>query len=311
MPLRLLELVGQVVHQPPVEVVAAQMGVPGGGAHLDHAVADVEQADVERPAAQVEHQNRLVPLLVQAVGQRRGGGLVDDPQHLEPGDLPGVLGGGPLGVVEVGRHGDHRLGHPLAERLGRVLGELAQHQRADLLGGVLLAAHVDAGRAAGPFDDVEGDGLRLLGDLVEMPADEALRGVDRALRIEDRLAPGELPDQAFAVFGEGHHGRRGPRPLGVRHDRRLAALPDRDDRVRRAQIDAYRFRHGTLLAQADAGARRPWKYAHTHPLWTESHIMHHIQSYHREHRLASGQKCSPAGTRALARRARRPAAVRR
>ena len=83
----LLELVGQVVDEPAVEVVAAEVGVARGGAHLDHAVADVEDAHVERAAAEVEDQHGLVRLLVQAVGERGRGRLVDDAQHLEPGDL--------------------------------------------------------------------------------------------------------------------------------------------------------------------------------------------------------------------------------
>ena len=121
--------------------------VAGGGAHLDHAVADVEDAHVERAAAEVEDQHGLVLLLVQAVGERGGGRLVDDAQHLEAGDPAGVLGRRALGVVEVRRHGDDGLGHLLAEELRRVVGELAQHLRADLLRRVQLAPDVEADRA--------------------------------------------------------------------------------------------------------------------------------------------------------------------
>jgi len=42
-------------------------------------------------AAQVEHGNLLVLLLLQAIGERRGRGFVDDPLDLQPGDPAGVL----------------------------------------------------------------------------------------------------------------------------------------------------------------------------------------------------------------------------
>ena len=73
--------------------------------HLEHAVADLEDRHVEGAAAEVEHEDRLVgrALLVEPVGEGGRGGLVDDAQHLEAGDLAGLLGGGALGVVEVGR----------------------------------------------------------------------------------------------------------------------------------------------------------------------------------------------------------------
>src|SRR5699024_8160632 len=64
----------------------------------------------------VEDQDLLVVLaLLQAIGERRGGGLVDDAQHVQPGDGAGVLGGLALGVREVGRDGDDRVGHGLAQ----------------------------------------------------------------------------------------------------------------------------------------------------------------------------------------------------
>ena len=114
-----LELVGQPVDDPLVEVVAAEVAVAAGGTHLDHAVAHVEQRHVERAAAEVEDEHGLLTLLVEPVGQRRRGRLVDDAQHLEAGDLAGVLRGLALGVVEVGGDGDDRLRHLLAQILAR------------------------------------------------------------------------------------------------------------------------------------------------------------------------------------------------
>ena len=52
----------------------------------------------------------FVVFLVEAIGQRGGGRLIDDAQHFQPGDLAGIFGGVALGVVEVRRNGDDRLG---------------------------------------------------------------------------------------------------------------------------------------------------------------------------------------------------------
>ena len=71
--------------------------------------------DVEGAAAQVVDGDGLILLLVQTIGQRRSGRLVDDAQDFQAGDAAGVLGGLALRVVEVGRHGDDGLGDGLAE----------------------------------------------------------------------------------------------------------------------------------------------------------------------------------------------------
>src|ERR1700689_4729316 len=205
-----LELIGQVVDQPAVEIVAAQVGVAGRGAHLDHPVADVEDAHVERAAAQVEHQDGLVLLLVKPVRERGRRRLVDDPQHLEARDPAGVLGRLPLGVVEVRGHRDHRLGDLLAEALRRIIDELAQHQRGDLLGRVLPAVNVEPDRPVRARYHVEGDRVQLALHLVEPAADEPLGRVDRPLGVQDRLAPGQLADQPLPLRGEGDHRGGGP-----------------------------------------------------------------------------------------------------
>src|SRR5258705_2949494 len=61
-----------------------------------------------------------------------------------------------------------------------MLGSLppAQHQRGDLLRRDQLAPHLEPHHALRALDDVVGHGLDLLGDLLELPADEPLRRID-------------------------------------------------------------------------------------------------------------------------------------
>ena len=142
----LLELGDDPVDDPLIEVVAAEMRVAVGRLHLDDAFAHLENRDVERAAAEVVDGDRLVLLLVEPVRQRRRRRLVDDAHHLEAGDLAGVLGRLPLRVVEVGRHGDDRLGDRLPEILLRGLLQLLQNHRGDFGRRIFLAVRADRGR---------------------------------------------------------------------------------------------------------------------------------------------------------------------
>ena len=99
----LLELRDHPFDDELIEVVAAEVRVAVGRFHFDHALTHFEHRDVEGAAAEVEHRDGLVLLLVEAVRQRRRGRFVDDAQHVEAGDLAGVLGGLALRVVEVRR----------------------------------------------------------------------------------------------------------------------------------------------------------------------------------------------------------------
>ena len=106
-PLLLLELLRDIVDQSDIEVVAAEMGVAAGAQHLEHlggvplpGSGDFEHGHVERAASQVEHHDLLIPFLIEPVRQGRRRRLVDDPQDLHPSDLPGILGGLALRVVD-------------------------------------------------------------------------------------------------------------------------------------------------------------------------------------------------------------------
>ncbi len=240
------ELLDQPVDDALVEVLAAEIGVAGSGPHLEDALGELEDRDVEGAAAEVVDGDLAVGgAAVEAVGQRRGGRLVQDAQHLEPGDAPGVLGRLTLRIVEVGRDRDDRLAHRFAERLFGERLELAQHEGGDLLGTVLAIADLDLHVAVGRLDQGVGQQIARALDvrIAVLPADQALDREHRLLRVGDRLALGDLPHEPVAVRREGDDRRRRAAAVAVRQHPRREGLDHRDAAVRGAEIDADDLPH--------------------------------------------------------------------
>jgi hypothetical protein len=216
---------------------------------LEDALPEVEDGDVEGAAAEVEHEDRLVVLLVESVGERGGRGLVDDALDVEAGDLAGVLGGLALRVVEVRGDGDDRLVDLVAEVLFGITLELLQDHRRDLRRRVRLAADLDDGVAVGAGLDVVRHDGHLFGHVAVLAAHETFDGKHRVLGVGDRLAPGDAAYEALAALREGDHRRRGATALTVGDDGRLAAFKHGHCTVGRAQVDADYFAHETSSLQ--------------------------------------------------------------
>ena len=216
-----LELAHQVLHDALVEVVAAQTVVAGGGQDLDDAVVDLQDGDIERAAAQVVDHDLLGLLLIHAVSQSRGGGLVDDPLDVQASDPAGVLGGLTLGIGKVGGDGDDGLGDGAAQVGLGVRLELLQDHGADLLGRVALAVH---------------------GDLV-VRAHLTLDGRDGAVGVGDGLALCHLAHHPLAGLGKCHHRGGGPVAFRVGDDDGFAALHHSHAGVCSTKVDTDNFRH--------------------------------------------------------------------
>ncbi len=259
--LLLLELVGQVADQAHVEVFAAQEGVAIGRLHFEYAVADLEDRDVEGAAAEVVDRDGAALLLVESVGERGRGRLVDDAQHLEAGDLAGVLGGLALGVVEIGRHRDDGLVDRRPEMgLGRLL-HFLQDEGGNLRRRIGLAVGLDPGVAIGGAHQLIGDELLVLLDhrVVVAPADQALDREEGLFRIGDRLALGGLPHQPLAVIGKRDDRRRRARALCVLDDFRRLAFHHGDAGICRAEVDANDLAHSlpSRCSRSDGPLRHP------------------------------------------------------
>src|ERR671932_1435164 len=134
----LLELRDDPLDDLGVEVVTTETVVAARGLDLEDAIAEREDGDVEGATAEVEDENGLLLFLVKTIGERGRRRLVDDPLYVKTGDPTSVLGRLALGVLEVGRYRDDRLGNLLAEVLLGVPLELLQDHRGDLRWRILL-----------------------------------------------------------------------------------------------------------------------------------------------------------------------------
>ena len=246
---RLLEPLGDRV----VEILAAEIRIAVGGDDFEGVAARAHDGDVEGAAAQVVHGEREVLVLLVAVGERGCGRLVDQPQHFEAGVLRGELGRLALHVVEVRRHGDHRLLHLLAERLLRHLAHALQDLGRDLDRRELRTAHFEhhAAERAGRERVRQARGGRAHLGRIEGVADQALDRDHRTLGRRDRVALGGGSDQLAPLVDRDAGGGRGASL--VRKNDRLAVLYDGNAAIQRPEIDAdYRPRHASL----SAGVRR-------------------------------------------------------
>ncbi len=247
--LLLLELVGEVVDQTHVEVFTAKEGVAVGRLHFEHAVADLEDRDVEGTTAEVVNGDLLTVVLVQTIGQSGSGRLVDDAQDFEAGDLAGVLGGLTLGVVEVGRNRDDGLGDGLTQiGLGRFL-HLGEGEGRNLLRRVVLAVGLDPGVAVRALRDFEGNHVLVLGHnrIAKGAADQALDGEEGVGRIGDSLTLCGLTHQNFTTVLDGDHRRGGASALGVFDHLGVGAVHDGDARVGGTEVDADNLGHGLVF----------------------------------------------------------------
>ena len=188
---------------------------------------NLDNRDIEGTATEVVDRDSVVALgLVHAVGQGRRGGLVDNTLDVEAGNLARVLGRLALGIVEIGRHRDNRLGHRLAQKLLGGLFHLAQHFSRDLRGRHFLVANLYPGVAVVGFDNLVGDHLDVFLDhvVLELAADQALHRIQGVVRVGHRLALGALAHQDFAFIGVTDDGRGGAVALCVLYNPGLAAL---------------------------------------------------------------------------------------
>ncbi len=143
-------------------------------------------------------------------------------------------------VIEMGGHGNHRVGdHFPNEGFGTAL-EVAQDHGRDLLGGQDLRIQGDHDVPVPGFDKPVGHPFHGLDDLRRsiLPADKPLDREDRVPGVRDRLPQGQVADQALAGGRERNDGRRRGKSLKVGDNDGAFALKVGDAGKSGSQVDS-------------------------------------------------------------------------
>ena len=99
----LLVQLDEVLHHSLVKVLSSKMGISVGGHDLKDSIVNGQEGDIKGTASKIEDKDVLLTiLLVHTIGNSSSSWLVDDSHDGHAGNDSSVLGGLPLGVIEVG-----------------------------------------------------------------------------------------------------------------------------------------------------------------------------------------------------------------
>ena len=236
-----IELTGQPgllfepVRQQMVKIVTTECRVATGGHHLKHPAMQAQDGDIEGSATQVIDGDHPFLAGVEAIGDGRRRGFVEQPQYMQTGQSGRVLGALTLGIVKIGGHRDDHAVEVSPEGRGTALGQFFQDLGRDLHRVDQPLAGLQLGHARLGSHEL----VRLLAgiDVGQRLAHHPLDRDDGVVGIEGRLTLGieANPDGIGLVMD---HGRQQITPLLVTEGVGLAAAHGGDQGVGGAKIDA-------------------------------------------------------------------------
>ena len=249
-----LEFSREELDQTQVKVFTAEERVTVRRQHLKLVLpvhfGDFNNRNIKGTATQVVDRDRTIPLrLIHTVGQCRCRRFIDDALDFKACNFARIFRRLALGIVEVCRHGNDRLGDRLAQILFRGLLHLAQYFGRDLGRGHLVIVNLHPCVATlGLHNLVRHHFDVLLHDVVVEPAaDQSLHCEQRVLRVGHRLTLCRLTDQNFLIVGVSDNRRGCPAALCVFDHSRLTTLQHGYAAVGGAQINTNNLSHVFLL----------------------------------------------------------------
>src|SRR6185369_3064247 len=242
-----------------VDIVAAEVRIAVGGEYLvDIAFTggnQFEDGDVEGAATEIVDGHASALFFVQAVGERRCGGLIHQAQNVEARNSSRVLGRLALRVVEIRGDGDDRAIDGFTEvRFGPIF-ELAENKRRDFRWREEFVAELDANDVPAGGIDAEREQPQFVLNVSDTATHQALYRIDAAFRLfEQATASGFADDDATVRIDADHRGAQRAAAWTDDTLRRIGLrIGVRDQTVGSAEIDSYYASH----VRSCASCKRP------------------------------------------------------
>ena len=220
----LAEFLADKINEALIEIIATEMSVSIGCKHFEDAIADIENGNVECPAAEIKDGDTRILALFQAVGECRSGWFVDDSLDFKSSNFSSVFCCLTLRIVEISRHSDHSTINFFAEIFLSNSFQIAQNHCGNFWWREDLAANVHLDQIfRATCDGVRNSGL-LFFHFRAATAHKALDREDRVLGIGDLLMSRGLTHQLLTLFGEADDGWSRAISLRVDENLGLSAL---------------------------------------------------------------------------------------
>ncbi len=226
-----------------VIVIAAQRRVTAGGDDLEHTLGEAQDGDIKRAATEVVDGVNALARVVQPVGDGGSGGFVDQAQHVQAGQLRGVLGRLALGIVEIGRHRDDDAVQVVVERVFSAVAQRGQDFGAHLHRGLLTLDGLQTQHARMVHKAVWQLGSPM--HVLQTAPHETFDRGDGVFRVQRQRLLRLKPDLTTVTCEVANHRRQHDPPLRVRQTFGHAMTHGGHQGMGGAQIDAHR--HAPLV----------------------------------------------------------------
>lgn len=219
----IIEIGKKILEKKNIEVLKEKESVEIGGIKLKKEVEDLKKRKVESKEEKVIERDGIELDIVEKIGKRRRGRIVDDEKKLKKGDIEGIIGGMKMGVVEVGRKSDEGMSKGL-EKVGlRSLINIMKDNGGDMRRRIFIEVKIEKGIEIVEIEDIVRKKIIVIGEnrIVIEKENKEIEGKKGELRVGEGMKIRRMKREELVKIGEGDDRRGGEWKLWILNEIRV------------------------------------------------------------------------------------------